>query len=263
MGAGLGPEFAKRERGVPTIDISIVFLAAAMTAVVTGLGALPFIAMRDMSRRWVSLANASAAGLMLAASHGLVAEGNVIGPWRTLLGLLLGFGAIVAGARLVGRQGHPEFGDMRGLDARKAILLIGVMTAHSFAEGIGVGVAFADTKELAAFITTAIAIHNIPEGLAIALLLVPRGVSVWQAALWGIFSSLPQPLMAVPAFLFVTTFGTLLPVGLGFAAGAMIWMVFAEIVPEAMEDARPEQVAGMVTISFALFAAFQALALKG
>lgn len=229
----------------------------------TGFGALPFVAVRDMSRRWVSLANASAAGLMLAASHSLVAEGNLIGPWRTLLGLVLGFVAILAGARLVGRHGHPQFGDMRGLDARKAILLIGVMTAHSFAEGIGVGVAFADTKELAAFITAAIAIHNIPEGLAISLLLVPRGVPVWQAALWSIFSSLPQPLMAIPAFLFVTTFTALLPVGLGFAAGAMIWMVFAEIVPEAMEDVRPEEVASVVTLAFAGFVAFQALVLKG
>ena len=63
------------------------------------------------------------------------------------------------------------------------MLLISVMTAHSFAEGVGVGVSFGGSGELATFITAAIAVHNIPEGLAISLVLVPRGVPVWQAAL--------------------------------------------------------------------------------
>lgn len=58
-----------------------------------------------------------------------------------------------------------------------------------------------------------------------------------KAALWNIVSSLPQPIMAVPAFLFVTAFAPLLPVGLGFAAGAMGWMIFAEMIPESREHA--------------------------
>lgn len=54
--------------------------------------------------------------------------------------------------------------------------------------------------------------------------------------LWSIFSSLPQPIMAVPAFLFVDIFERLLPVGLGFAAGAMIWMIVAELIPDTLKD---------------------------
>jgi zinc transporter ZupT len=71
-------------------------------------------------------------------------------------------------------------------------------------------------------IAIAIAVHNIPEGLAISLVLVPRGASVRSAAGWSIFSSLPQPLLAVPAYLFVEAFVGTLPAALGFAAGAMV-----------------------------------------
>jgi len=105
----------------------------------------------------------------------------------------------------------------------------------------------------------AIVVHNIPEGLAISLVLVPRGVRVARAALWSIFSSLPQPLMAVPAFLFVAFFEPLLPIGLGFAGGAMIWMVFSELVPDALEETGSNIVAVVVTLAVAAMVAFQFL----
>ncbi len=106
-------------------------------------------------------------------------------------------------------------------------------------------------------ITTAIAIHNIPEGLAISLVLVPRGTSAWRAALWSVFSSVPQPLMAVPAYLFVTAFRPILPAGLGFAAGAMVWMVFAELIPDALEETESTNVALTVTLAFTAMVALQ------
>jgi zinc transporter ZupT len=148
---------------------------------------------------------------------------------------------------------------MGGLDARKGLLIVGVMTAHSFTEGVGLGVSFGGGADLGLFITVAIAVHNVPEGLAISLVLVPRGASVGRAALWSVFSSLPQPLMAVPAFLFVETFRPLLPYGLGFAAEAMVWMVFAELLPDARKDASDRLVAAVVAVSILAMVGFQAL----
>ena len=115
-----------------------VFVAALITALATGLGALPLLAMKDVPKRWVALSTAAAGGLMLAACHGLIAEGVEIHPGRTLLGLLLGLGAILVGERLA--AGAPPVPALaaKGIDPAKALLIVGVMTAHSFAEGVGV-----------------------------------------------------------------------------------------------------------------------------
>jgi zinc transporter, ZIP family len=210
-----------------------VTLAALVTCLATGLGALPFLFFRGgFARRSIALWNLLAAVLMLAASGSLVWEGWHLGPGRMIVGAGLGVVFILVFRRLVGERDDLELGGLRGADALKALVIVAVMTAHSAAEGIGVGVSFGDAGKLGVFVTVAIALHNIPEGLAISIVLVPRGTSVRSAAWWSIFSSLPQPLLAPLAFLFVEQFHSLLSAGLGFAAGAMVWMVWAELLPE-------------------------------
>ncbi len=246
------------------MDTSLWFVVAAamLTAIMTGVGALPFLFVKHLGKHTMGWSNAAAAGLMLAASHSLIAEGVTLNITLTFVGVLLGLGAILLSNRLLSREGEVEVADLSGANATKALMILGIMTAHSFAEGIGVGVAFAGSEGLATFITTAIAFHNVPEGLAIALILVPRGTPVWKAGIWAIFTSLPQPLMAVPAYLFVDAFRPLLPVGLGLAAGAMIWMVFSELFPEALEKVRSSSAASAVTLAFAAMMAFQMLVLS-
>ncbi len=239
-----------------------VFLAALATAIATGLGAAPFLFVREMSRWWLGIANAIAVGLMLAASFGLMVEGSAYSPGRTIAGILIGAVFIAVTHRLVAGHKDLHVGALRGADARKALMIVGVMTLHSMAEGVGVGVAYGGGDELGIFITTAIAVHNIPEGLAISLVLVPRGVGVGRAAGWSVFSSLPQPLLAVPAFLFVVAFEPFLPIGLGLAAGAMIWMALAELLPDALDDVASATVASTVTASIGAMLAFQEF-LKG
>jgi ZIP family zinc transporter len=242
------------------MDALRVFLAALVTALATGLGALPFLLGRRPERRWLGLANALAAGAMIGASAGLAYEGAVDNAGRMVLGAASGAAAIAVATRLLGRDRDLHLGVLQGADALRALLIVGVMTVHSFTEGVGVGVAFGAGEELGIAIAIAIAVHNIPEGLAISLVLVPRGASVKSAAGWSVFSSLPQPLMAVPAFLLVATFEPFLPVGLGFAAGAMLWLVVSELLPEAMRETRLSTVvaavagsaAAMIGLQFAL-----------
>ena len=239
----------------------IVMAAALVTAIMTGAGALPFLFVKKLGKRTVGWSNAAAAGLMLAASHSLIAEGASLDVPLTLAGVLVGLGAIVLADRLLSGAGAVEVADLQGVGAAKALLILGIMTAHSFAEGVGVGVSFAGSEGLGTYITTAIAFHNVPEGLAIALVLVPKGSPVWKAALWAIFTSLPQPIMAAPAYLFVETFRPFLPVGFGLAAGAMIWMVFSELFPDALEKVDSGSAATAVTLAFMAMMAFQMLVL--
>ena len=243
------------------INIWTVLIAALITAVMTGVGALPFMFLHNVNGRLLGYSNAAAAGLMLAASHSLIAEGVELNAERALIGVLIGLSAIIASNRLIPSGDGLSVANLGGVDARKALLILGIMTAHSFAEGIGVGVSFGGTEALGIFITTAIAFHNVPEGLAIALVLVPRGTPVWKAGAWSIFTSLPQPLMAVPAFAFVQAFEPFLPIGLGIAAGAMIWMVFAELIPDAMEEISGSSIGTSLTLAFTLMLAFQLLVL--
>ena len=238
-------------------SILTVFFYASLTALATGLGALPFLFFRKVSRKWLGYSNAVAGGLMLTASFTLVFEGLHYGLWKTVLGILLGLVFILFSDSWLGKQDGLSISNLKGADARKAILIIGVMTVHSFTEGVGVGVSFGGDAGLGIFITAAIAIHNIPEGLAISLVLIPRSMTVFTTALYCIFSSLPQPVMAVPSYLFVESFRPVLPVGLGFAAGAMIWMVFSEIIPEANEQASTKRIGVIIAISVVIMIIFQ------
>ena len=239
------------------MSLLYVFGAAMITAIFTGLGALPFLFVKDINRKTMGIANAAAAGLMLGASIGLIIEGGRLNFGLLLVGVLLGIGLIYMVRKLLADHDADVsdlgFGDTDGL---KILIIIGIMTVHSFAEGIGVGVSFGENQNFGNLISAAIAIHNIPEGLAIALVMIPRGKSAWEAAGWSIFSSLPQPLMAVPAFLFVLVFKPFLPIGLGLAAGAMIWMVFSEMLPEAREETSRTNIvwaSGLAMTSMLLF----------
>lgn len=226
-------------------DWQLVGFYGLLTALATGLGALPFLFVRTVSTRAVAYANAVAAGLMLGACFGLIREGTEHGDWQTLVGALLGLAFILGTERWLDGL-DVSFGEVEGAGAKKMILIVIVMTVHSIAEGVAVGASFGGGMTLAAVITIAIAVHNVPEGVAISAVLRPEGVSVARCAGWSVVSSLPQPLLAVPAFLFVEAVRPGLPYSIGFAAGAMVFMVFMEVLPEAFEDA-PRAGIGLVT----------------
>jgi ZIP family zinc transporter len=236
--------------------LAAVFGLGLITALATGLGALPFAFVRSVSGRTIAWANALASGLMLGASLGLAIEGTRHGGAQTLVGGALGVLFILLTQRaLEGRD--IRFGSARGPSAREMAVIVIVMTAHSAAEGIAVGSAFAGGRTLAVVVTAAIALHNVPEGLAITAVLRPRGTTVVRCVGWSIFSSLPQPILAVPAFLFVDAVRPALPYAMGFAAGAMVFMVFEELLPEAYEEGSRARVGLLTSLALVAMILFQ------
>jgi zinc transporter, ZIP family len=210
-----------------------------------------------------AIPTAIAAGMMIAASYSLLFEGctfddpndssTVPVVARTAMGALVGLIFINVTEKLL--SGHEELsvGGLAGADAKRALLIFFVMTLHSFSEGVGIGVSFGGVhgSELGVFISASLAVHNIPEGLAMAVTLMPRGTSLLTAIVFAVLTSLPQPLMAVPAYVFVHHFIPILPAGLGFAGGAMAWVALFELLMEAIEDSGLVTAAIVSTLSLA------------
>ncbi|WP_255171584.1 ZIP family metal transporter [Natrononativus amylolyticus] len=248
-------------------DLVLVFVAGLITALATGIGALPFFFFEGISDRRNVVLWGLASGIMLSASvFGLLDEGLAEGtPAELLLGVAAGVLLVVV-ARNVILDTEIDPREYEEADFKKLVLILGVLTVHSFPEGVAIGVSFADlgleggtpilgftVPLLAVFMTIAISIHNVPEGTAISIPLSSMGVARWKLVWWAVFSSLPQPIGAVLAFAFVQVAREFLPFGFGFAAGAMIYLVLTEFLPEALSigeglpnGGKPELAVGVV-----------------
>ncbi|KAI3445043.1 hypothetical protein Pfo_001708 [Paulownia fortunei] len=243
------------------VSVSTVALFTLAMAAATGLGAVPFFFV-ELDPQWAGICNGMAAGVMLAASFDLIQEGqgHGSGSW-VVLGILAGGIFIWLCKKFLEQYGEVSMLDIKGAEAAKVILVVGIMTLHSFGEGSGVGVSFAGSKGLSQgiLVTLAIAVHNIPEGLAVSMVLASRGVSPQNAMLWSVITSLPQPIVAVPSFICADAFNKFLPFATGFAAGCMIWMVMAEVLPDGFKESSPSQVASAATLSVAFMEALSAV----
>lgn len=232
------------------LEVTLLTIGMALSA---GFGALPFFFVSKLSPLHNGLATAIACGVMFAASFDLIHEGQPYGPSMVVLGIGIGAVFIKYMQKYLDSLGDVSFGKLHGPKAKRLILIVGIMAAHAIGEGCGVGVSFVGEKgfDQGLLTTLAIGIHNVPEGMAKATVLVSQGATAWEALFWSVVTCLPQPLTAVPAFVFVTWFEFLLPVSLGFAAGCMIWMVFAELLPDALKDCDAGRVASAATFSAA------------
>jgi ZIP family zinc transporter len=227
------------------------FIAGLITALSNGLGGLPFVFVREFPMQLARLGWSIAGGMMLSASvFNLIIPGVLDGGINPVaIGVLIG--TVVFGIASE-RIGHSDF-SMEGLSgesSRRIVLVLGTMFFHSFPEGLAIGVAFGSGEVgLGLLITIAIAIHNIPEGIAVSLPLRAAGVSGWKCVGWAIFSGLPQPLAAIPAYLAVIAFRPILPYAFGVAAGAMFYLVLSEMIPESRANEAQRQSSALAAMA--------------
>jgi ZIP family zinc transporter len=211
----------------------------------TALGAVFALVLRNIAARTQDIMLGFAAGMMLAASSfSLILPGidaaqalvtnKVLAAGIVVIGLGLGVALMIGLDRFVPHE-HQDLG-RKGPEVQRINriwLFVLAITLHNLPEGMAIGVSFADgDMKVGLPLTTAIAIQDIPEGLAVALALRVTGISAWKAALIAVGSGLMEPLGALIGLGVSMSFALGYPIALGLAAGAMIFVVSHEVIPE-------------------------------
>lgn len=242
-------------------------LAGLFTWAVTAGGAALVFACHTINRRLLDSMLGFSAGIMLAASYwSLLAPAIEIaaaGPVPAWLAVASGFmagGGVLWGLDKILPHLHPglplEQSEGPRTKFRRAILLVTAITLHNIPEGLAVGVAFggvtaglpATSLAAALALTVGIGLQNFPEGVAVAMPLRAEGISRWKSFWYGQLSAAVEPLAAVLGAWAVVSVAPLLPFALSFAAGAMIFVVVEELIPESHREGHVD----LATISLML-----------
>ncbi len=265
----LGHQFWVYAQNHPAVQQAL--LGGSVAALATALGTVPVMLSQTMSQRTQDTLYGFGAGVMLAAcafslilpgldsvqSQGLFggggwAAGGVIGA-----AILFGAAALLGLDRLLphehfikGREG-PDLQLARTL--RRTWLFVIAITLHNLPEGLAIGVGYVGNDGVRAnALATGIAIQDVPEGLVVAMALLAAGYSRRFSVLLGMASGLVEPIGAVLGAVAVSSSVVLLPWGLGFAAGAMLFVISHEIIPESHRQGHETYATGGLMLGFVL-----------
>lgn len=240
-------------------------IGGGMAALATALGTLPVLLSHQFSQRTYDTLLGFGAGVMLAASSfsliiPALASARLQGASAWGAGGIVGTG-IMGGAlflmlvnRLVphehfikGREG----GESRAL--KRVWLFVLAIGLHNLPEGMAIGVAFAGTDAVAAMaLATGISIQDVPEGMVVALALRGVGYGRWRSAGIGMLSGLVEPVAAVLGVAVISLSASLLPWGLAAAAGAMLYVISHEIIPESHREGHETFATGGLMVGFVI-----------
>jgi len=260
---------------LPAGDTVLYGFAASLAAgLATGVGALPGLAFPNLSRKTLDVLLGFAAGVMLAATaFSLVVPGVEYGKaiyGTTYWAVLVMAGGILFGAVFLDRCDkwipHEHF--FKGHEGptvrlKKTWLFVLAITLHNFPEGLAVGVGFGGgTEEAVAQGTTlafGIGLQNMPEGLAVLLPLLREGYGRGRALWIATASGLVEPVAGLLGAGLVGYFDKVLPFGMAFAAGAMLFVISDEIIPETHRGGYERAATFGVMVGFVLMMAMDIL----
>ena len=247
--------------------ILAAFYASLFTWILTALGAALVFPFQGMSRTLLDGSLGFTGGVMVAASFwSLLAPGIEMSPGEGFVKVIpaaVGFGAgalFIFSLDKVLPHLHINFdrSEAEGLAStwRRTTLLVLAITLHNIPEGLAVGVLFGGVAAgmpgasigAAVALAIGIGIQNFPEGLAVSMPLRRQGVSPFKSWWYGQLSAAVEPVAAVVGALAVTFFTPVLPYALAFAAGAMIFVVIEEVVPETQLESNTD----IATLGFVL-----------
>jgi len=227
--------------------------ATLFTWGLTAIGASLVFFVKEMNRAVLDGMLGFTGGVMVAASFwSLLAPGIEMSPGEGFVKVIpaavgFGLGALfIFGLDKVLPHIHINFKESEGIKTpwHRTTLLVLAITLHNIPEGLAVGVLFGGVAagipeaSIAGAVALAlgIGIQNFPEGIAVSMPLRRQGVSRFKSFWYGQLSAVVEPFAAVIGALAVTFFTPILPYALAFAAGAMIFVVVEEVIPETQQD---------------------------
>lgn len=251
--------------GDATVVIRHALLGGAAGFAATALGAAPALVLRGIPQRLEDSLLGMAAGMMLAASAfslllpGLAAGAEILdsklwGAGVVVLGMALGV-LLMLGLDAFTPHEHDKTGPCGPGHEKcgRIWLFVFAIALHNLPEGMAIGVSFSQGDMAVGLpLTTAIALQDIPEGLAVALVLRRAGLTPWLAVLVAAASGLLEPLGALLGVGLSSGLAVTYPIGLGLAAGAMIFIVSHEVIPETHRNGHQTPATLGLLVGFAL-----------
>ena len=235
------------------------FTAGLFTWFLTAVGASAVLLRMEFSRRAVDGMLGLAAGIMLAASFFSLLL-PAIEMTDSIIPVVLGFlggGIFLRILDEIIPHVHPITGKEEGIGSayRKITLFALAVTIHNIPEGMAVGVAFGTDFSSGLSLAFGIGLQNIPEGLAIAMPLISLGYTRFRSFIYGSLSAVVEPVFALAGAFAVVHFHAILPYALSFAAGAMIFVVIEDLIPEAESNGNEDVATMMALFGFAVMMA--------
>jgi len=229
-------------------------LGAVCVFIATSAGSLFTLAVKKIEGKKYSAMLAFSAGVMIySAVEMLIQSHQQSGDMILLFGFACGVFVLFASEKLlphIHRQIRNE--DMTD-GKKKAALIAGSIAIHNIPEGLSIATAFASSTPLGWFVTTSIALQDIPEGALVSAPLSAYGISRRSATLFGILSGFIESAAAIGGYIFLGVFVNLIPGSLAFSSGAMAYVVFVELLPDAIADGN-ERLAGITFLAGAVVA---------
>lgn len=239
------------------------FLAATFTFLITSLGSALVFCFKKVNKNISDIILGISAGIMLAASYFSLLN-PAIESAKTLsncAALVVAFGFFLGGlllfttdkifSKLMKKKQKKD-------NSKKIFLLVSSITIHNIPEGLSIGVAFGSifyglpgaTTLAALGLALGIGLQNFPEGCAVSLPLRQAGMSRMKAFLIGALSGLVEPIAAVIGAILVLKVQFVMPILLSFAAGAMIYVIVEELIPESQQNSNQDVVTLYTLVGF-------------
>lgn len=231
----------------------LAFMAGLFTWVMTSAGAALVFLFKEINKNILNIMLGFAAGVMVAASFWslllpateIAKEENMVEWMPVIIGFAAGGAFLILMDKVLPHL-HPNSkdGSPEGMPSnlRKSILLVFAITLHNIPEGFAVGVAFGAmanegvTFAAAIVVALGIGIQNLPEGAAVSIPLRKEGYSRRKSFMIGQLSGAVEPVAALLGAYFAMNMAYILPYTLSFAAGAMIYVVVEELIPESQSE---------------------------